>query len=230
MKNPNGHFIVIDGIDGSGKKTQFDLLKQRLEREGHTIATADFPQYGQKSAGLVEEYLNGIYGTAEEVGPYAASILYAVDRFAASKKIRQWINEGTTVISNRYVTSNMGHQGAQIHDPVERTKFFAWNDALEFTTFKIPKPDLNIILHVPAKIAQELVDRKTARSYTTNKRDILEADLKHLERAEQTYIEMTQTFPNFTLVECTEDDAILSPETIHEKIWQVVMSKLRSKS
>lgn len=225
-----GAFIVIDGIDGSGKKTQLDLLKQRLEREKYQVTTADFPQYGQKSAGLVEEYLNGAYGTAAEIGPYAASILYAVDRFAASKKIRQQLAEGYNVISNRYVTANMGHQGSHITDSAERKKFFAWNNELEFGTFKIPQPDLNIILHVPAKIAQMLVDQKSARSYTDNKRDILEADLGHLERAEQTYIELTNTFPNFILIECSENGAILSLEAIHEKIWQAVLPKLHKAS
>lgn len=222
----HGTFIVIDGIDGSGKKTQFDLLQQHLERNGHAIATADFPQYGQKSAGMVEEYLNGAYGTSEEVGPYAASILYACDRFAASKKIKGWLAEGLTVISNRYVAANMGHQGSKIADPAERTKFFAWNNELEYGIFKIPQPDLTIILHVPAKTAQQLVDQKTTRAYTDKKRDLHEADLHHLEQAEQTYIEMARTFPNYTLIECAPGGILLPLETVHAKIWEAVSKKL----
>ena len=81
MNNYSGKLIVIDGTDGSGKTTQLNLLKNKLEAEGYEIMVADFPQYNQKSAGLVEEYLSGKYGQANEVTPYQASIFYAVDRY-----------------------------------------------------------------------------------------------------------------------------------------------------
>ncbi|HDH07740.1 MAG TPA: thymidylate kinase, partial [Candidatus Moranbacteria bacterium] len=143
-----GKFIVIDGTDGSGKATQTKLLVERLKNDGHDVEIADFPQYGKKSAGLIEKYLNGKYGSAEEVGPYRASIFYACDRYDASFKIRKAVEEGKIVISNRYVTANMGHQGGKIKDPEERKKYFNWLYNLEYETFSIPRPDLNIILHV----------------------------------------------------------------------------------
>ena len=64
-----GKFIVIDGTDGSGKATQTDLLVMKIRKSGRRVKIFDFPQYGTKSAGLVEEYLNGEYGSAQEVGP-----------------------------------------------------------------------------------------------------------------------------------------------------------------
>ena len=70
----HGVFITIDGTDGSGKATQTKLLVERLTREGRGVQTISFPQYGKKSAGLVEEYLSGTFGTALDVGPYASSI------------------------------------------------------------------------------------------------------------------------------------------------------------
>ena len=106
-----GKFIVIDGTDGSGKATQTKLLVKKLRKEKYKVKLADFPQYNKKSAGLVEEYLSGKYGTEKNVGPYVASIFYACDRYDASFKIRKWLKEGNIVISNRYVTANMGHQG-----------------------------------------------------------------------------------------------------------------------
>ena len=108
---PHGKFIVIDGTNGSGKATQTHLLMEELKLNGYPVEMTDFPQYGTKSAGLIEEYLNGKYG---QVGPHAASIFYAIDRFDASFKIRQWLQEGKVVISNRYVTANAGHQGGKI--------------------------------------------------------------------------------------------------------------------
>src|SRR6185369_11731584 len=154
-QNQKGRFIVIDGTDGSGKTTQTNLLVEELKINGYQVEMTDFPQYGTKSAGLIEEYLNGKYG---HVGPEAASIFYAIDRFDASFKIRHWLSEGKVVISNRYVTANAGHQGGKIADDLERMKFFKWLNNLEYVIFGIPKPDLNIILHMPAHMAQKLVD------------------------------------------------------------------------
>ncbi|MBI4778894.1 deoxynucleoside kinase, partial [Candidatus Falkowbacteria bacterium] len=150
MNKNQGKFIVIDGTDGSGKATQTQLLAQRLERVGLNVAIADFPQYNTKSAGPVEEYLSGKYGSPEEVGPYQASIFYACDRYDASFKIKTWLAEGKIVISNRYVTANMGHQGGKISNLLEKKHFFDWLYQLEYEIFNIPRPDLNIILHVDA--------------------------------------------------------------------------------
>lgn len=219
---------MIDGIDGSGKKTQLDLLVARLRNSGLEVETTDFPQYGTKSAGLVEEYLNGAYGTADEVSPYQASIFYAVDRYAASFRIRKWLQEGKIVITNRYVASNMGHQGGKM-DPAKREEFFRWNDQLEFGIFKIPKPDINIVLHVTPEIAQGLVDKKTTRSYIQGaKRDIHEDNLNHLRNAEQTYLLIAKLFPEYTLIECVENGVLSSVEAIQKKVWQIVEQRLRS--
>jgi dTMP kinase len=182
----------------------------------------DFPQYGTKSAGLIEEYLNGKYG---QVRPEAASIFYAIDRFDASFKIREWLNEGKIVISNRYVTANAGHQGGKIDDHYDRLKFFKWLDNLEYNIFGVPKADLNIILHMPAEMAQKLVDKKSAdeRKYANGKkRDLHEADLKHLKNAEKVYLEISKLFPNTKLVECVLAGKLLSPEEVHNKVWELV--------
>jgi dTMP kinase len=217
-----GKFIVIDGTDGSGKATQTKLLVEELRQSGYPVEMTDFPQYGTKSAGLIEEYLNGKYG---QVGPEAASIFYAIDRFDASFKIRQWLNEGKIVISNRYVTANAGHQGGKISDDLDRLKFFKWLDNLEYNIFGIPKPDLNVILHVPAAVAQKLVDQKSAdqRQYANGKkRDLHEADLNHLKNAEKVYLQISKLFPNTKLVECVAGKELMSPELIHNKVWELV--------
>ena len=217
-----GRFIVIDGTDGSGKATQTQLLIDELKVNGYLVEMADFPQYGQKSAGMVEDYLNGKYG---QVNPQAASIFYAVDRFDASFKIREWLEAGKIVVANRYVTANAGHQGGKIADDIERAKFFRWLNNLEYDIFGIPKPDLNIILHVPAEIAQSLVDRKSeeVRKYAGGKkRDLHEADLQHLKNAEKVFLEIAKLFPNTKLIECTQNGELLKPEVVHNKVWELV--------
>lgn len=218
-------FIVIDGTDGSGKATQSRLLVERLKNEGFEVATFSFPQYGEKSAGPTEEYLAGKYGTAAEVGSYRGSIFYAIDRYDASFKIRAALAEGRVVISDRYVGSNLGHQGGKIHDSEERLKFFKWNDDLEHNLFGIPRPDINIVLHVRPEISQRLADSGAKKGVN---HDIHESNFQHLKDAETAYLEITQIFKNFKLIECVEDDQYLPPEKIHEKIWQLVKPLLIS--
>ncbi|GAC1573831.1 MAG: thymidylate kinase [Candidatus Doudnabacteria bacterium] len=216
-----GKFIVLDGTDGTGKSTQTKLLVEVLKGKGFDVEMADFPQYGQKSAGMVEDYLNGKYGS--EVDAYVASVMYALDRYDASFKIRDWLSQGKIVVSNRYVTANAGHQGGKIDNKKERIKFFKWLDNLEYNIFKIPKPNMNLILHIPADISQKLVDKKPkqSRGYAKGvykKRDIHEKDLNHLKRAEAVFLQIADIFPNTNLIECMENHKLLTPEEVHHKI------------
>jgi len=220
MENYPGKFIVIDGTDGSGKATQTQLLAERLSRAGFDVAMADFPQYEKKSAGLIEKYLAGKYGTAKQVGPYRASIFYAADRYDASFKIKRWLSEGKTVVANRYVTANLAHQGGKISNPLERKHFFDWLIELEYEIFEIPKPDLNIILHLPADISRALIKSRQFR--LGQPLDIHEDDLEHLKQAENVYLEIAKIFPDTILIECARDGKILDKEAINNLLWHEV--------
>lgn len=223
MDNARGTFIVIEGTDGSGKGTQFKLLRERLERGGYDIATFDFPQYEQPSSFFVREYLNGKYGTADEVGPYTASLFYALDRYQVAGQIRTALAEGKIVLTNRFTGSSMAHQGTKFRHIEERRGYFIWLDNLEFEMLHIPRPDMSVVLRVPAEIAQKLVDQKEARSYTDQKRDIHEADLGHLQRAAEVYDDMCQLFPkDFTPIDCVRGGELLDVETVQELLWQKV--------
>ncbi len=219
MANYSGKLIVIDGTDGSGKTTQLNLLAARLKEEGLNVEIADFPQYNTKSAGLVEEYLSGKYGGPNEVTPYQASVFYAADRFDASFKIKQWLKEGKIVLSNRYVSANMGHQGAKIGNSLERKVFFNWLNDFEYQLFGIPRPDLSLILHVPANVSFELAKNRAREDWKGKTKDIHENDFNHLRAAEETYLEIANTLPGFTLVECSQNGQILEREAISELIW-----------
>lgn len=220
--------IVIDGADGSGKTTQFKMLLERLQKEDHDVMTMDFPQYGKKSCGAVEEYLNGKYGKAEDVGPYRGSIFFAVDRYDASFEIRKALDEGKIVLCNRYVTANMAHQGGKIADEAERLKYFEWLNNLEYNLFGIPKADVNIFLHVPPEIALDLVDKKGHRDYIGGEgRDLHEADLKHQRDTEKVYLTLADFVPNSFLIRCAPDGKLMTPEQVHEKVWEVVKGQLK---
>lgn len=226
MAKNKGKFIVIEGTDGSGKATQAKLLYDKLTQMGHKVEPADFPQYGKKSAGLVENYLNEKYGSSSEVGPYRASIFYACDRYDASFQIKKWLASGCVVVADRYVGSNMAHQGGKIKGELEKKAFFDWVYDLEYNLFELPKPDINIILHVETDVTQNLINQ---RNYLeADKKDMHEKDLDHLREAEKNYLFMASALPDFLLIKCTENNQILNREIIHKQIWHKVESLLHS--
>lgn len=230
MKPRNGLFIVLEGVDGSGKGTQFKLLERRLEKEGYDVATFDFPRYNQPSSHFVREYLNGNYGTAEKVGPYTGSLFFALDRYEAAPQINEALAAGKVVLANRFTGSNMAHQGTKFDNVEERRGYFIWLDNLEYQMLGIPRPDHSIILRVDAPVAQRLVDQKEARDYTDKKRDLHEADLKHLERAVEVYDDLCKLFPkDFKAIDCVRNDQILPLETIHNLLWENIQPMLPEK-
>jgi dTMP kinase len=227
QETKKGIFIVIDGTDGSGKTTQLNLLVKKLREQGYNIEVADFPQYNNKSSGLVEEYLSGKYGSAEDVSPYTASVFYAVDRYDASFKLRNWLDQGKIIISNRYVSASMGHQGGKIKNPEKRKKYLDWLQNFEYNIMGIPKPDLTLILHVKSEISQKLSLERNREDWKDKTKDIHEENLQHLKDAETAYLEIAK-LPKFKLVECCKDNTILPIEEIHKIILQKIKPLLKN--
>jgi dTMP kinase len=213
-------FIVIDGTDGSGKGTQTDLLVQRLQREGYAVRKESFPHYGHPAAADIEKYLRGEFG---QLSARDASIIFAKERRAFTDEIRATLNAGTIIIADRYVSASKGHQMAKIANPKERKEFLDWLNGYEYGELGIPKPDLTVLLHVPAEIAYELVAQKDQRSYLQGKqRDIHEADINHLKAAEQAFLELPKmdTVEHWDVISCVENGKILDRETIHDRLWR----------
>jgi dTMP kinase len=219
-KISKGKLIVIEGTDGSGKTVQTELLIKRMKKEGCKVKLFDFPRHGKKSCAMVDNYLTGKYGTAEDVGPYCGSIFYAIDRYDAGFEMKKTLSKGINIICNRYVGSNICHQGGKIKDKKKRQEFINWVEDLEYNIFQIPKPDLNIILHMPAKEAQELIKKKSERKYLKNKKeDIHEKNLSHLLEAEKVYLDLAKRKNGF-LIECFKNKKLLSIEDIHAQVWK----------
>ena len=221
-------FIVFDGTDGSGKATQTRLLLERLKKSGMDVEYVDFPRYGQRSAAMVEDYLQGKFGTADDVGPYRASVFYAIDRYAASFGIRKWLEEGKIVIANRYVSANMGHQAGKIEDPLERDRFLEWLEELEFGIFGIPRPDEVVLLYMPPSIGQKLAEKKWGENYICGSRkDIHESDISHLTKAAEAYLYVARKY-GWSIIDCAPGGKVKTVEEVHGAVWEIIRPMLSS--
>ena len=234
--NYKGKFIVFEGLDGSGKATQVRLLVSHLEEEGHKVRKIDFPRHGESPAFFVDAYLNGKYGTAEEVGPYRGSIFYTLDRYDMGFDIKRWLGQGEIIIADRYVASNIGHQGGKIKDKEERKKYFDWLYKLEYDLFKIPKPNTTFILKTTPSLSLVMANsitnkekKEKRRSYLGDdrKQDIHERDIEHQTATLESYLQAAEEFPEeYRVVECVKDNNMLSSKDIHKIIWEIIKQEL----
>lgn len=228
MNTQNGAFIVIEGTDGSGKSTQFALLRERLVAEGYDVVTFDFPRYKEASSYFVRQYLAGAYGSADEVGPYTASLFYALDRYEAAPAIREALQAGKVVLVDRFVGSNMAHQGTKFQNLEERHGYFLWLDSLEFVMLGTPRPDRSFVLRVPAEVARQQLD---SRARAGQAKDVHEKDDSHIARSVAVYDNMCALFPqDFVRIDCVRSDKLMSKEQIHAQLWEAVTPLLPDKS
>ncbi len=226
-----GKLIVIDGIDGSGKATQTKFLADRLKREGYKVKTIDFPRYYDNFFGaLIGDYLSGKFGDFIQTDPQVASVLYAADRFESSQQIRKWLDAGYVVISDRYVSANQIHQGSKIRSATKRRKFLLWLDKMEFEIFKIPRPDTVIYLDVPFEVSKKWLENKVtkrSKKYLNGKRDVAEDNLLHLKDSRNTALYLHKTNKNWEKISCCKGNICMSPEGVHQKVFEIVKKKLK---
>lgn len=216
-----GFLVAIEGIDGSGKTTQIELLKQALEEKGVTYEVISFPRYGQNLyAELVGDYLSGQLGNIEEINPYLISLAYSGDRMLVGPQMRSWIDAGKVVIANRYVASSKAHLGTNLPED-KRTEFIKWLDELEYETNGVLREDLTILLVVNPKVGQKNVEEE-------HKPDIHEQNLGHLEEANKIYLQLAKEEPNWYVVNCMSDGQMRPKVKIHQQILQILSKKFPS--
>jgi dTMP kinase len=221
---PRGKFIVLEGIDGSGKRTQLDMLARAFASRNVPFAQISFPRYDRFFGKLAARYLNGEFGSLEAVDAHFSALLYAGDRFEAKPSIESDLASGKMLLADRYVGSNLAHQGARV--PREkRTEFLQWLRHLEYQVYALPAEDLVIYLRVPPAEAHRLIGEKAARNYTKLQRDIHESNLAHLAATSEVYDQLAQQ-PNWLKIECydTAANALRSAESIHQEILAVVQA------
>jgi dTMP kinase len=216
-------FVVIDGLDGSGKSTQFDMCKKKLERDHNTLELS-FPTYDPDSSAALKLYLNGgITPTADGVNAYAAASFYAVDRYISFK--RSWeasFRKAEFVLSCRYTTSNIIHQTPKLPKE-ERDRFINWLYDYEFVKLGLPKPDTVIFLDMPVEASQELLSRRYKGNETD--KDIHERDIEYLRNCRKTALESAKKL-DWTVIKCCErtDNGFefLSEAEINAQIMELI--------
>jgi len=224
-----GVLIELEGIDGSGKGTQAQRLVKRLTDEGWSVELFSFPRYTETAFGkIVGDFLNGRFGSLEEVDPFVAALFYAGDRFESRRLLKAALDKTDVVVCDRYVASNVAHQAAKLENAEQQAELIEWVERLEFDVFGLPRPDLVLLLDVPVEVSQQLIAHKEKRSYTDRKADLQEANLSYLEKVRRLYHQLAQR-PQWRLVECVKQNQLLSVDAVHELLWQEV-SRLLNKN
>jgi len=229
MRKIKGKFVVIDGLDGSGKKTQLDLLLKYCRKNKIKAATVDFPQYYRTFFGrLVGRYLKGEFGSLYQTNPYLAALPYAGDRWQAKTEMEKALNKGKLLLANRYVSSAFAFMGAKFSEKAEQNKIIRWLSKLEYEVYGIPKEDLLVYLSVPPDLGQKLVLNKGRRKYigNKNKHDIHEENLAYLKRVEKIYLRLVDCFPHWIMIKCLDKKGNLKTrEEIHEMIIRTLKKR-----
>lgn len=223
------HFVVIEGLDGSGKSTQLRLLTEHLEKERVQYKYLHFPRLEEGIYGkLVARFLRGEMGKNEQVDPYLVALLFAGDRADASRLIRSWMEVGYLVIVDRYVYSNIAFQCAKLQDRKEREELRDWILEFEFSHNNLPRPDVNLFLNVPFDFTRRQLNSTRNgedRTYLKGERDIHEENLEFQELVRQEYLSLHRYVDDLTLIDCSDGrGGVRTPE----KISEIIIKQLES--
>lgn len=227
-----GKLIVVEGTDCSGKETQTKLLVEKLKNDGRKVKRYSFPMYDTPTGKIVggpylgkKHISDGWFNEgATNVDYRVASLYYAADRLYNIDKIINDLDNGIDVILDRYIFSNMAHQGAKIENKIERFNLYKWLEKLEIDLLNLPIPDMRIFLHMPTDYSVLL---KQGREEAPDQH---ESDINHLRNAETAYIEIAEYY-NFTTIECVNGNNnsmkdIRTIEDINEELYEYVKKSI----
>lgn len=232
-----GKLIVIEGLDGSGKSTQIELLKSKFNAKGIRHQYIHFPMLNKGIYGeLIAEFLRGEYGSVKEVAPKLVALLFANDRKEHIGRIIEWLNNDYFVLADRYVNSNIAFQCAKIEDQSEKEKLKKWIWEFEYNYNQLPLPFLSFFLDVPFDfIAKSLSGERKGneRDYLKGKQDIHEESFILQKNVYNEYKQLLREQSNFVRIDCSialrppKGEGINHPEYINELIVCSLDSKLK---
>jgi len=208
--------IVLEGLDGSGKSTQIDLIKKYLEDHNLSYEYIHFPIYGNNEASsVIAAYLRGEYGNINEVNPIFVANMYAMDRYLYLPTLQRQLMNNDVVLMDRYVFSNMAYQGAKYITETQSQIMRDWIDDFEFGFLELPYPDLDIFFDVPIESIEKRLNTREegdTREYLNGKKDIHEADIEFQKRVRNNYLAM-KDYQGYEIIP-TE---FMTPEQIFDK-------------
>jgi len=215
-------FIVIEGLDGSGKSTQLQMLREYLQSRNIPYEFVHFPRTDSPFFGeLIARFLRGDLGSNDTVDPYLVALLYAGDRRDAAPTIRQRLKEGKMVVADRYVFSNIAYQCAKIDDIHLKNDLKNWILKLEYEYFGIPAPDLNIFLDVPMHFVEKNLSAARIgedRNYLKGNTDIHEEDLNFQRKVRETYLWIVQSEPTMRVIPCYDENEMLPAKKVFHRL------------
>lgn len=219
-----GTLIVIEGTDGSGKETQARLLCQALEKKGLSVNFLSFPCYGTPACAPVEMYLGGKFGKKpEDVSPYAASVMYAIDRYASFKtKWAATYEKGEIFVADRYTTSNAVHQAAKL-PPEERAIYLKWLYDIEYNKIGIPSPDLVVYLDLPPEASGKMLKERSGKPGVQH--DIHETNGEFLCKSRENALGIARD-SGWEVVTAGDKNGPYTKETIHAKVLKLAIPLL----
>ena len=220
-------FLVIEGLDGSGKSTQVKLLCKHLDKCRITYKYLHFPRTETGLFGdLISMFLRGELGKIDEVNPYLVSLMYAADRHNSKSEMLKWLSEGHLLLVDRYVMSNVAFQCAKLETAAQKRNLREWIFHLEYINYGIPRPDLSIFLDVPFEFTREKLSNNrlgNERDYLKGRQDIHESDLNFQKRVRQVYLDQAENEQNLMIISCyKEEKGMLRPEEIFSRITDVL--------
>jgi dTMP kinase len=233
MTKKKSHFIVLEGLDGTGKSTQVNLLQAYYSSIGLPNHFIHFPRTNHESpvfGEMVARFLRGEYGENESVHPELVALIYAGDRFNAKAELISKLENSINIIADRYVFSNIGFQCAKIQDKAKRKEMMLWILDMEYNYFQIPKPDVSVFLHVPINfVEQQLRDQRSGdeRNYLQGRADIHEKNIDFQKKVEEVYLEVCELMPDsLHYLSCMDENGkMMAPQKISEKIIQLLSDK-----
>ena len=219
--------IAIEGIDGAGKGTQAGRLVSALREMGLRVDTLQFPRYSSTTFGsAIGDFLNGKFGSLNEVHPQLAAVLYAGDRFESRELLMRMIDDNDVVVLDRFVGSNLAHQSAKL-EGAARTTLVEWIEKIEYGVFHLPRPTLTVLIDMSSQMSRELVSRKAARDYTEQEADLQESDLPYLERVRRCYLALAHSRLDWRTVHGLDDAGSLRTiDDVGEEIRRLVCEHL----
>ena len=215
--------VVLEGLDGAGKATQVRKLKEYLTQRCGALEYIHFPRYDAPVYGdLISRFLRGDFGANYAVHPQLVALLFAEDRHGAAPIIREALEEGKTVLLDRYVYSNIAYQCAKLKDMVARKRLRDWIFNTEYGDFQLPVPDLNLFLDVPIGFVEQSLSQARSgadRNYLGGAQDIHEASIAFQQDVRSLYLAQTQLDKRFLRIDCADENGnMLPPDAIFERV------------